>query len=93
MDKNDKGEESEEEIWEGPDESPKPSPAPKMNVAKKRESPKRAEEAVPEPPVKKDESDYGGSTDVDEPDTDDEIEMYSTSPTFCVIYFLKIFNF
>ena len=48
LDKNDKGEESEEEIWE---KSPNSSS------------------------TSKDSEDYGGSTDVDDPDTEDEIEM------------------
>ena len=66
LDKNDRREESEEEIWEGEDTS-KPSP-------KKGEKKILTKSPKPKPIEKEPEDDYGGSTEIDEPDTDDEIE-------------------
>lgn len=59
LDKNDKGEESEEEIWA---ETPSTSKTASNNNSSMAS-------------VDQDSDDYGGSTDVDDPDTEDEIEM------------------
>lgn len=61
LDKNDKGEESEEEIWA---EAPSASKAASTNNSNTASTPKN-----------QDPDEYGGSTDVDDPDTEDEIEM------------------
>ncbi len=68
LDKNDRKEESEEEIWDGDDQQESP-------VVSKHSSSKAncslhtsLETSLMEP-----EEDYGGSTEVDEVDTDDEI--------------------
>lgn len=79
MDKKDRGEESEDEIWEGPSE------APTATVSTPTRTPNKV---TPLKNVKVDnvgngaaaanacdDEDYGGSTEVDEQDTDDEIEM------------------
>lgn len=66
LDKNDRGEESEKEIWEGEDTT---NPSPKKRDHKALSKSPKASASQKEP-----EDDYGGSTEVDEPDTDDEIE-------------------
>ncbi|XP_046463298.1 DNA repair protein XRCC1-like [Daphnia pulex] len=87
LDKNDRGEESEEEIWEGEDQGPTcPTPTPQTSKAATvvPQSPTVAASckpttvvASPKTSVVKDEEeeDYGGSTEVDEVDTEDEIDM------------------
>lgn len=78
LDKNDRGEESEEEIWAGPEDQNPTSPAPKRNNNVAAPVSKTASSICVTPKtskVKEDEDDYGGSTEVDEVDTDDEIDM------------------
>lgn len=78
LDKNDRGEESEEEIWAGPEDQNPTSPAPKRNNNVAAPVSKTASSICATPKtskVKEDEDDYGGSTEVDEVDTDDEIDM------------------
>ena len=89
LDKKDRGEESEDEIWEGPAEAPSAS-TPTRPPNKAPSTPTRTpNKATPLKNVKvdnvgngaaavkacDDDEDYGGSTEVDEQDTDDEIEM------------------
>ncbi len=85
LDRDDKGPESEEEIWaddgiqRGPASS-KPPAAKAVTAVQKRPEGKRTanddQQAITKT-VNNDEDteDYGGSTDVDDPDTDDEIEL------------------
>ncbi|XP_057365407.1 DNA repair protein XRCC1-like isoform X2 [Daphnia carinata] len=78
LDKNDRGEESEEEILAGPEDQNTTSPAPKRNnnVAASVSDTATGICITPKTStVKEDEDDYGGSTEVDEVDTDDEIDM------------------
>ena len=102
LDKKDRGEESEDEIWEGPAEAPtvaaskpirpsnKTASTPTRTPNKAASTPTRTSNKVtPLKDVKvdnadngaaalsacDDDEDYGGSTEVDEQDTDDEIEM------------------
>lgn len=72
LDKSDRGEESEEEIWEG-DEQPSSSSASNVNATRpaKPSNPSSSSDKITEG----DDEDYGGSTEVDEPDTDDEIDQ------------------
>ncbi|KAI9559746.1 D repair protein XRCC1 [Daphnia sinensis] len=78
LDKNDRGEESEDEISAGPEEQNAISPAPKRNnnVAASVSNTTSSNCTTPKTSkIKEDEDDYGGSTEVDEVDTDDEIDM------------------
>ena len=85
MDRDDKGPESEQEIW-ADDEiqrgaaSCKPPAAKAVAAVQKRPEGKRTANDDQQTVTKKvnndeDTEDYGGSTDVDDPDTDDEIEL------------------
>ncbi len=85
LDKNDRGEESEEEIWEGEDQGPI-CPTPTANTSNKAATvvpqsaiasskPTTVVASSKTSDVKDEEEDYGGSTEVDEVDTEDEIEM------------------
>lgn len=88
LDRDDKGPESEEEVWEGDDSDETPDKQPVVRMATPKtpvsaKKPPASDMRTPKTPVSKprasnlpaeDEDDYGGSTDVDDPDTDDEIE-------------------
>ena len=87
LDKNDRKEESEEEIWAGDDQKESPSPVSKPSSSKDTSKSTSALKNVAEVTlpsvhtssktnlVEPEEEDYGGSTEVDEVDTDDEIDM------------------
>lgn len=78
LDKNDRGDESEEEIWAGLEDQNANSPAPTPNKIVSASGSNTASSICTTPKtstVKQEEDDYGGSTEVDEVDTDDEIDM------------------
>ena len=83
LDRNDKGEESEEEICSEENSAPL-SQSPKPSASRQTTQSKASQQEKPNAnktgglgassTAVVDEEDYGGSTDVDEEDTDDEID-------------------
>ena len=81
LDRDDHGQESEDEIWAEDERTPKPVPTATQGTRStttttttKDSKDKTLEPAAVRNVEAGDIDEYGGSTDVDEPDTDDEIE-------------------
>ena len=108
LDRNDKGQESEEEIWADDENSQKMSTKSACEVDERRHqknptdyhlsksngdnnSPAKRIETVAA--SGRDTDDYGGSTDVDEPDTDDEIERSVCNHTLMLFLFYVVYFF